>query len=63
MKTYIEIQVPIRNDAVWFEKLRCVCQNIDVKWQMGYYHITMAFIDETPIGIVHLLHLQLLLIS
>ena len=51
MKTYIEIQVPIRNDAVWFEKLRCVCQNIDVKWQMGYYHITMAFIDETPIGI------------
>ena len=51
MKTYIEIQVPIRNNAVWFEKLRCVCQNIDVKWQMGYYHITMAFIDETPIGI------------
>ena len=51
MKTYLEIQVPLRNDVAWFEELRNICKNIDVKWQMGYYHITMAFIDDTPIGI------------
>ena len=51
MKTYLEIQVPLRNDIAWFEELRNICKNIDVKWQMGYYHITMAFIDDTPIGV------------
>lgn len=51
MKTYLEIQVPLRNDSFWFVELRRICQDIDIKWQMGYYHITMAFIDETPIGI------------
>jgi len=51
MKTYLEIQVPLRNDIGWFKDLRSICQNIDVRWQMGYYHITMAFVDETPIGI------------
>ena len=51
MKTYLEIQVPLRNDVAWFEELRSICKNIDVKWQMGYYHITMAFIDDTPIGV------------
>ncbi len=51
MKTYLEIQVPLRNDSIWFVELRRICQNIDIKWQMGYYHITMAFIDKTPIGI------------
>jgi len=51
MKTYLEIQVPLKNDAEWFEELRNVCQKINVKWQMGYYHITMAFVDKTPISI------------
>lgn len=51
MKTYLEIQVPLRNDSLWFVELRRICKDIDIKWQMGYYHITMAFIDETPIGI------------
>ena len=51
MKTYLEIQVPLRNDAAWFKNLRSICQNINVRWQMGYYHITMAFIDETPKGV------------
>lgn len=51
MKTYIEIQVPLRYDARWFEELRNVCKGIDVRWQIGYFHITMAFIDVTPIGV------------
>ena len=48
MKTYLEIQVPLRYNASWFQELRLACRNIDVKWQMAYHHITMAFIDETP---------------
>ena len=48
MKTYLEIQVPLKYNASWFQELRIACRNIDVRWQMAYYHITMAFIDETP---------------
>lgn len=48
MKTYLEIQVPLRYDATWFQKLRLAYSNIDVRWQMAYHHITMAFVDETP---------------
>lgn len=48
MKTYLEIQVPIRYDAPWFKELRAAFDGIPVKWQEGYYHVTMAFIDETP---------------
>ena len=48
MKAYLEIQVPLKYNASWFQELRIACRNIDVRWQMAYYHITMAFIDETP---------------
>ncbi len=48
MKTYLEIQVPLRYNASWFQELRLACRNINVKWQMAYHHITMAFVDETP---------------
>ena len=48
MKTYLEIQVPLKYNASWFQELRLACRNFDVKWQMAYHHITMAFIDETP---------------
>ena len=51
MKTYLEIQVPLRYNASWFQELRIACRNIDVRWQMAYHHITMAFIDETPEGV------------
>lgn len=48
MKSYLEIRVPLRYDASWFEELRAVCHDLSVKWQTDYYHITMAFIDDTP---------------
>ena len=48
MKTYLEIQVPLKFNASWFQDLRLACRNIDVRWQMAYHHITMAFVDETP---------------
>lgn len=48
MKSYLEIQVPLRYDAQWFKMLRNVCKGIPVRWQKGYYHITLVFLDETP---------------
>lgn len=48
MKKYLEIKVPIRYDAHWFDELRAKMKGTQVKWQQGYYHITMAFCDETP---------------
>lgn len=48
MKSYLEIYVPIRFDAPWFVELRNVLNGVPVRWQTGYYHITMAFLNETP---------------
>lgn len=48
MKSYLEIQVPLRYDAHWLEVLRTALHQVNVRWQMGYYHITMAFLDDTP---------------
>ena len=46
-KSYLEIKVPISFDAPWFRELRGALKDIPVHWQNDYYHITMAFIDNT----------------
>lgn len=51
MKTYLEIKVPIRYDAKWFEQLRTAFRDTPAVWQQGFFHITMAFCDETPIDV------------
>ena len=51
MKTYLELLVPIRNDAKWFKDLRTAFRGKNVKWQQGYYNITIAFCDETPVDV------------
>ena len=51
MMTYLEIQVSIRYEDPWFKELRSHFSYTPVRWQKGYYHITMAFITETPKGI------------
>ena len=50
MKSYLEIKVPIENDAPWFKELRGKISEhgINVRWQNAYYHITVAFIYEEP---------------
>ena len=48
MKSYIEIKVPIRYEESWFEELRDLLDGVDIRWQRGYYHITMAFLDYAP---------------
>ena len=47
MKTYLEIKVPIYYSAPWFYELRKALKDMPVLWQKGYYHITIAFIDDT----------------
>ena len=47
MKTYLEIKVPISYSAPWFSELRKALKDMPVLWQKGFYHITLAFIDDT----------------
>ena len=47
MKSYLEIKVPISYNALWFAEIRKALKDMPVHWQNGYYHITMAFLDET----------------
>lgn len=46
-KSYLEIKVPISFDAPWFCEPREALKDIPVRWQKNYYHITMAFINDT----------------
>ena len=48
MQSYIELKVPIRWEEPWFEEMRNLLDGVDIKWQKSYYHITMAFIDDSP---------------
>lgn len=49
-QTYIEIEVPLRQSAEWMGELKQVMQEayVPVRWQNGYYHITLAFLDRVP---------------
>jgi 2'-5' RNA ligase len=48
MKSYLEIKVPISYDDSWFIQLRDVLDGVNIRWQRGFYHITMAFLDYAP---------------
>lgn len=47
MKTYLEIKVPISFDVPWFHELREALKDMPVVWQKGYFHVTIAFMDDT----------------
>jgi len=51
MKTYLEIQIPLEYETSWLEELRSKMKDFPIKWQKGFYHITLAFIESTPMGI------------
>ncbi len=46
MKSYLEIKVPIKKDAAWLNDLKRQFKDLPVRWQNGYYHITMAFLND-----------------
>lgn len=48
MQTYLEVDVSINRDSCWYKTLRDSLKHYRVKWQDGFYHITIAFIDENP---------------
>ena len=49
-QTYIEIEVPLRQSAEWMGELKQVMREayVPVRWQNGYYHITLAFLEKVP---------------
>ena len=49
-QTYIEIEVPLRQSAKWMGELKQVMREayVPVRWQNGYYHITLAFLKKVP---------------
>ena len=53
MKSYLEVKVPIEVNAPWFEELRKKMDehHISVRWQNGFHHITVVFINEEPAAI------------
>lgn len=44
---YIEIEVPISSGSSWMDELHSELRRFDVKWQNGFYHITMAFMHNS----------------
>ena len=46
-KSYIEIKVPFTYQTDCFDRLRHRFEGLPIHWQPDYYHITMAFMDET----------------
>lgn len=51
METYIQTCVDINWDSGWFKYLRKILRGLKIQWQHGHYHITMAFIENTPDGV------------
>ena len=48
MQTYLEVQLPISKNARWISDLKNQLKGVPVRWQNGFYHITLAFLDDSP---------------
>ena len=48
MQTYLEVQLPISRNARWMSDLKSQLKGVPVRWQNGFYHITLAFLDDSP---------------
>ena len=45
-ESYLELKVPISNNAMWQHELRKKLSGVPVKWQNAHYHITVAFFKK-----------------
>ena len=55
MKNYIELKIPVQRNAQWYRELCDAMQeeHIPVRWQNGFYHITVAFVhDDIHVDII-----------
>ena len=48
MKNYLEFKIPVQRNAQWYKDLYEAMQEvrIPVRWQNGFYHITVAFVHD-----------------
>ena len=48
MKNYLEFKIPVQRNAQWYKELCEAMQEvrIPVRWQNGFYHITVAFLHD-----------------
>ena len=48
MKNYLEFKIPVQRNAQWYKDLYEAMQEvrIPVRWQNGFYHITVAFLHD-----------------
>lgn len=51
MNTYLAFKVPVCKNAKWYNWLLDELESVYVRWQHGHYHITLAYLDETPEGV------------
>jgi len=48
MQSYLEVQLPISKNARWISDLKSQLKGVPIRWQNGFYHITLAFLDDSP---------------
>ena len=48
MQTYFEVNLPICNKTRWMNELKSKLISVPVRWQNGHYHITLAFLNDSP---------------
>lgn len=48
MKNYLEFKIPVQRNVQWYKDLYEAMQEvrIPVRWQNGFYHITVAFLHD-----------------
>ena len=51
MQTYFEVKLPISKRARWITNLKNQLKHIPVRWQDGFYHITLAFLNDSPVSL------------
>ncbi len=48
MQTYLEVKLPVSKKAAWMIELKNRLKQVPVRWQDGFFHITLAFLNDSP---------------
>ena len=51
MQTYLEVKLPLSQKSWWMTDLKNQLKQVPVRWQNGFYHITLAFLNNSPTNI------------
>ncbi|MBQ8071425.1 MAG: 2'-5' RNA ligase family protein [Bacteroidales bacterium] len=47
-KTYLELEIPLEGRSSLLSSLKESFRGIPVRWQKGFWHVTIVFMDSTP---------------